>query len=315
MTTPTTPAPEKPAETEALQKTPVRMGFALSMTIDEGWRLAQAFARSELVPKTYRGHPDDCLVAMQMGMELGLSPMQALSSIAVINGRGGLWGDGLLAVIVASPLYVSHDEYYEVGGQRRDGLVPDDWKSDTTVAVCTFTRRGRPQPTTRRFTVGQAKKAGLTTKDGTWQTYPDRMLAMRARGFAARDTFPDLLRGIKTAEELLDTPADSDPLPVVREVTRASDAMAFVPEEDVPAAAPIVVEPPVIITLDPLTVRDVESFLGGYTVTLGNGMKVDVTEQADAVELEKFKGTPRKVRLTVRRVVDTLQLDSFAIAD
>ena len=227
---PDTPdTPETP--TTALQpaaapsKTPARIGVAPS-TLDEGWRLAQMMAKSELVPKSFRNKPEDVLVAIQLGTEIGFAPMQALQSIAVINGRPSVWGDGFLALIMGSALYRDHAEYYEVAGQRVEGLTAEALKADTTAAVCTFWRRGKPEPVTRRFTVGQAKKAQLFDKrDTPWITYPDRMLLMRARSWAGRDCFPDLLRGIRTAEEALDEREVLD-APLVREVKRVSDTPA-----------------------------------------------------------------------------------------
>jgi hypothetical protein len=206
----------------------VRLGIAPT-TLDEGWRLAQMFAKSDLVPKNFRSRPEDIMVAIQYGLEIGLPPMAALSSIAVVNGRASLWGDGFLAVLMSSPLYADHDEYYEVtvtkgtdpvtktplvATERRDRLSAEELKQDSTLAVCTFWRHGKKTPVTRTFSIAQAKKAGLWGKAGPWQEYGDRMLSMRARGFAGRDGFPDLLRGIKTAEEVLDTPPDIDVTPI-----------------------------------------------------------------------------------------------------
>jgi hypothetical protein len=214
--TPTTLAPAAPS------KTPVRIGVSPT-SLDEGWRLAQMMAKSDLVPKGFRNKPEDVLVAIQLGAEIGFAPMQALQSIAVINGRPSVWGDGFLALIMASPLYRDHEEYYEVDGARMDGLTAEALKKDTTVAVCTFWRRGKPEPVTRRFTIGQAKKAQLFDKrDTPWITYPDRMLLMKARSWAGRDCFPDLLRGIRTAEEALDERETID-APIVREVRRVSE--------------------------------------------------------------------------------------------
>jgi hypothetical protein len=211
-TTALTPAPPS--------KIPARIGAAPT-TLDEAWRLAQHMANSDLVPKSFRGKPEDVLVAIQLGAEIGFAPMQSLQSIAVINGRPSVWGDGFLALIMASALYREHDEYYEVDGQRVEGLTAEALKKDTTAAVCTFWRRGKPEPITQRFTVAQARKAALLSKEGPWQSYPDRMLRMRARSWAGRDCFPDLLRGIRTAEEALDEGATS--APIVREVRRVSE--------------------------------------------------------------------------------------------
>ena len=215
-------------------RVPVKMGLAPT-SIEEGWRLAQILAQSELVPKNFRQKPADVLVALEMGIEIGFPPMQALQSIAVINGRPSVWGDGFIALIMASPLYRDHDEYYEVAGERRDGLSAEDLKRDDTAAVCTFWRQGKPNPVTRRFTIAQAKKASLLGKEGPWQTYPDRMLLMRARSWAGRDTFPDLLRGIRTAEEAMDErePIDVEPTPAPVQPRRASQAPAFPPNREI----------------------------------------------------------------------------------
>lgn len=223
-------APTRPTEPPAVaERTPVRLGIA-PRTLDEGWRLAKAIAVSELVPKQYRDKPGDVLIAMQYGLELGFPPMQALQSIAVINGRPSVWGDGFLALILGSDAYREHDEYFLVGNERREYLTPDDLKRDDTTAVAKFWRRDRQNPIVGVFSVGQAKTAKLLGKEGPWQTYPDRMLKMRARGFAGRDGFADILRGVKSTEELLDTPNEELPdLPARPEpITprRASEARA-----------------------------------------------------------------------------------------
>jgi hypothetical protein len=75
------------------------------------------------------------------------------------------------------------------------------------VAVCVAKRKGRT-PVTAKFSVEDAKRAGLWAKQGPWSAYPKRMLQMRARGFALRDAFPDVLKGMITAEEAIDEQED-----------------------------------------------------------------------------------------------------------
>lgn len=162
-------------------------------TFDQLMTFADMAAQSDLMPKDYRGKPANIMIAVQMGSELGLAPMQALNSIAVINGRPGVWGDGLIGLCRQSPLCEDIQESF-VG------------EGDAMTAVCVAKRRGA-SPVTARFSVADAKKAGLWAKD-IWAKYPARMLQNRARGFALRDAFPDLLRGLKTVEELRDTPID-----------------------------------------------------------------------------------------------------------
>lgn len=199
-------------------KTPVAIGIAPA-TLDEAWRLAQNLSRSGLVPKAYQGKPSDVLVAVLMGAEVGLSPTTALQSIAVVNGRPGLYGDGLLAVVTAAPSFAGRDAYLEVESVtgapllRVDALTADDLKRDTTRAVAEFRRRGHADPFVATFSIADAKRAGLWTKEGPWQTYPQRMLLWRAIDFAARAAFPDVLKGIRSALELADLPVDPDPAP------------------------------------------------------------------------------------------------------
>lgn len=151
-------------------------------------------ARTNFVPKNYRGKPNDILCAIQMGAELGLSPMLSLQNIAVINDRPSIYGDAMLAICKASPLCESIEEY----------LDGDQSQIDTLTAICKVRRRGFKNEITGSFSWEDAKKAGLATKAGAWLSYPKRMLQMRARGFALRDAFPDLLNGLITREEAND---------------------------------------------------------------------------------------------------------------
>lgn len=159
-------------------------------TMEEAFAFAKAMANSGMVPKDFKGNPDACLVAIQWGSEIGLAPMQAVQNIAVINGRPSLWGDAALAVVLAHPACEGVEEDMEGEG-------------DGQAAVCTVKRAGR-RPVVRRFSVADAKKAKLWGKEGPWQTYPERMLQARARGFALRDAFPDAMRGMITREEAQD---------------------------------------------------------------------------------------------------------------
>lgn len=155
-------------------------------TLAEAMEYSKIIASSDMVPKTYINKPGNVLVAVQMGAELGLKPLQALQGIAVVNGNPTIWGDAMWALVL------SHPEY-------------EDSKEDKTDLKCTIwlKRRGRT-PVTVTFSMEDAKKAGLAGKQGPWQTAPKRMMQLRARAFAARDLFADALKGIKTTEEVRD---------------------------------------------------------------------------------------------------------------
>lgn len=154
--------------------------------------LAKKLATSDLVPKGYRGKPQDLFIAWAMGYQIGLAPEQAMQCIAIINGKPAMWGDDMLALCMA------HKDFEDIEE------LPIRMKDDTIIGfVCTVRRRGM-KPKTNEFTLEMAKKAGLLAKGGVWTQYPERMLKLRARGFTLRDAFPDALKGIKPREEVED---------------------------------------------------------------------------------------------------------------
>jgi hypothetical protein len=179
--------------------------------LEEAWRLADVLADSDMVPKDYKGKPGNVLIAMQWGAEVGLKPLQALQGIAVINGRPSMWGDALLALVRGSGICE-----YVLEHETADGT-----------AVCRAKRRGEEEQT-RTFSNEDANKAGLLGKQGPWATSPKRMKQMRARAFALRDVFTDVLKGMQVIEEVRDfEPSPPAPnRPAVQVVTASAELMA-----------------------------------------------------------------------------------------
>ena len=185
-----------------MQLTTTNRGFAPT-TLGEAMTFSDMLANSSMVPRAYQGKPQDILVCVQWGMEMGLAPMQALQNIAVINGKPSVYGDALMALVQASPVCEDIEEFFEHEG------------TPNPVAVCVAKRKGR-KPVTAKFSVEDAKRAGLWAKQGPWTAYPKRMMQMRARGFALRDAFPDVLKGMITAEEAQDYQEETKPRQVAK---------------------------------------------------------------------------------------------------
>jgi hypothetical protein len=157
--------------------------------IEQAFRLANALAMSGMTPKAYGNDVNKCFVGIMAGAELGLAPFQALQSIAVIGNNPAIWGDGALALVQAS------------------GLLEDiEETDDGNTATCKLVRKGRATPVIRSFSMEDAQKAGLKGKSGPWTQYPQRMRQMRARSWAMRDGFADVLKGLHIAEEVRDRP-------------------------------------------------------------------------------------------------------------
>jgi len=170
-------------------------GMLTPTTFEGAIQFSDTLSKSTMVPKNFQNKPEDILVAVQWGSEVGLPPLQALQNIAVINGKPAIYGDAALALVTGHPEYGGHEEVID----RPDGDI---------VAVCRITRivKGEKVVTERTFSQGDAQRAGLWNKAGPWKQYPKRMLQMRARGFAIRDAFPDALKGVSVVEEQQDVP-------------------------------------------------------------------------------------------------------------
>jgi hypothetical protein len=195
----------------------------------EAMEFSKILATSNMVPAGYKGKPQDILVAIGWGYEVGLQPMQALQNIAVINGKPSVYGDAALALVKADSRCAGVKEWIEGEG-------------DDMTAHCLVKRRYNEdmEETVATFSVMDAKQARLWGKQGPWQQYPKRMLAMRARGFAIRDAFPDAMKGMITAEEAQDYPtAPRDVTPKANPLDNIKPPVEAVQE----APAPIEVEP------------------------------------------------------------------------
>ena len=160
---------------------------SVQLTYEQMKDFAQELSNSTIIPETYRGNPANCLVAIFWGAEIGYGPMEAINSIAITDdGTPVMRVEAMLALVKGSGCF----EYMHE-------------TSTDTEATCTVKRKGENEVTVT-FTQLDAVQAGLWGQPGGWQDYPKRMLLMRARGFALRDVFPDILKGIKPAEEVQD---------------------------------------------------------------------------------------------------------------
>lgn len=162
-----------------------------SNNFEHYYRIANMMSKSDMVPKSYKDKPQDILLAMEFGRSVGLAPLPAVQNIAVINGKPCLYGDALIAVCSGHPDFENIEEEPIMEGELTVGYS------------CTVVRKGR-QPVRQTFTKQQAEKAGLWGRQGPWSQYPVRMLQMRARAFALRDSFADALSGMSIAEEVKD---------------------------------------------------------------------------------------------------------------
>ncbi len=197
-------------------------------TFADALKFCDLLAKTEFVPKQFKGKSADILAAIQFGAELGVGPMQALQNIMVVNGRPSIFGDLALALVLNSG--------------KLDYFAEED---NGTTATCKVKRKGDKEIHVVCFSMDDARRAKLPERNPVWNEYPQRMRMFRARGFALRDKFPDVLKGLITREEAQDypasvettaKPADDTPLKVVLDAPQAPSTASL--EDDPPTTAP-----------------------------------------------------------------------------
>lgn len=175
---------------ERVERAPVNLenGSLMPKDMDGMWRIATAYHNSGLGPRDKEGKPlpiADLFGILSAGYSLGLNDSQAMSSMLIVNGRPGLFGDMPLALIRKS-------------GKLK--LFREEMQTDGTW-ICTVQRAEDAQPMVRHFTREMAERAGLLRRSGPWTNYPQRMFQFRSRAWALRDACPDVLLGVAIQEE------------------------------------------------------------------------------------------------------------------
>lgn len=179
VTKPRGKAAAKTTTTQALAHAPTPGFSYIAAGLQERADYIARLAPSTILPVAYRGNAANAFVAAETGAALGLEPLQALASIAVINGRATLSSDLVAAVI------------------RRAGhalrIVENSPESVTATLI-------RADDKKFEFTVtwdkDKAIKAGLWGQRGPWSQYPTQMLRARAITEVARQGASEALMGM-----------------------------------------------------------------------------------------------------------------------
>lgn len=202
-------------------------------TLEEGYAFAKCVEASGFAPPSLKTQ-SAIFIAIQFGQEIGLTPMQSLQSLAIINGRPSIFGDAALALVRSKgDLLESYSQQWSGDGDALKATVRVKRRSEDEIVS--------------EFSVQDAKTANLWSKDGPWKQYPKRMLMWRARGFALRDAFGDVLKGLATVEENQDfidiTPAPIAKTPIFKTKKKEALPVSPKPEDSASSATALTTEP------------------------------------------------------------------------
>jgi hypothetical protein len=150
---------------------------------------------NQVAPAMYRSRlfgvasPEQAAAVMLKGYELGLSLTASFELVQVVQGKPALSPRGALALLHGHP---------ECAGIKIEDQVD---KAGNPVACKVWMKRRNGFEYAVTFTMDDARRAGLIKKDSGWEKYPANMLRWRATGYCADVVFPDILGGLKRADE------------------------------------------------------------------------------------------------------------------
>lgn len=154
--------------------------------VTTGGKLAWAneFAKSEMLPKHMRGNPANILYAVELAASLGLSPITAITSVHVIEGK-----PSASAALIGSLVRKAGHRLRVFGDDKI--ATAQIWRCDDPDFMFEAV-----------WTMQRANAAGLTGK-AVWRNFPAAMLQARAITEVARQACQDCLHGVQyTPEEL-----------------------------------------------------------------------------------------------------------------
>jgi len=159
---------------------------------DKTLAFAEKLSKSALIPYKMRGKPNDIVVTILFGQEVGLTPMRALTEVFVVNGVPSVGGKTMLGLIRR----YAPNAHIEFPVQETDKIICEMARDRNDLI------EGIPRGVYRsEWTLEMAQKRGFLGKDN-WKNNPTMMLRWRAVSECARMIFPDILGGFYEKDEV-----------------------------------------------------------------------------------------------------------------
>jgi hypothetical protein len=221
---------------------------------------AEVLARTDFVPATMKGKPEQVAAAMMKGYELDIDPLDALANIYSVHGRIGFYAEFMRRRIIQAGheirIVEANDSRAVIEGRRAGS---QDWQRVS-------------------FTAQQAQKAKIDLSG-----YPEDKLVARATSRLCKRVFPEVLSGAAIAEDLMDDVAAVH-VPSERADAPAAVTAGTVQRKRRPAVAPSPrSEPPAVVDVSAAD----EPLLPGDTETAGQEMSTPAQWQKLAILLGK----------------------------
>ena len=163
--------------------------------MNQSFRMANMISKSGLVPDSYKGSPENCLIAIDLANRMGMSPVAVMQNLYIVKGKPA-WSGSFCAGVVNGSGKFTPIQYQWVGepGKMNYGCRAVAKRlCDNSLCMGGL------------VTMQTAQDEGWLQKPGSkWKTMPEQMLQYRAASFFAKVHCSDYLLGIPTIEEVQD---------------------------------------------------------------------------------------------------------------
>lgn len=202
----------------------------------------------------------NCIIALNMAQRLGADPMMIMQNLYLVDGRPSWSSQFIIAAINSSGRY--SPLRFDITGGEEEIEIPyavTEWvynrstnkkepvESDQVARVRNYKcvawvieKATGERLESTPITMEMAVKEGWFQKNGSkWQSMPEQMLRYRAASFFGRIYAPDLLMGLRTQEEEIESIIDITPEPTPQEAPQTLDSI----KQNVVKEAPAVEAP------------------------------------------------------------------------
>jgi hypothetical protein len=152
------------------------------MTISDVRQIAIEFAKSGYFQDAKDAA--QAVVKIQAGRELGFGPVYSMTKIYIVKGKIAVSAETLGAMVKRSGRY--------------DYAVK---KLDDEECILFFTDNGK-EAYTSKFTMADARRAGIISPGSGWEKWPRAMLMSKALSQGARIVCPHVIAGVYTPEDM-----------------------------------------------------------------------------------------------------------------
>ena len=190
-------------KTEIVSKPQGTVEYGLTMwndtkSMNAAMKVANLLAKSQLLPEQYIGHPENCLIAIDIANRMRISPLLVAQNLYVIKQKPAWSGSFAISAINNCGKFTPLEFIYTKNG------------GGGCYAQATRLSDGKVLKGTE-ITLEMAQKEGWSTKPGSkWLTMSEQMLAYRAGSFFAKVYCPEVLLGVQTIDEIQDVNGYAD---------------------------------------------------------------------------------------------------------